>query len=59
MDFLIHIATMVVVWVIVSLLVRKILKDGWKSLFFNPFKKIIPARSVRNDKTMWDHLDED
>jgi hypothetical protein len=58
MGILFHILIWVVIIVVANLVLRAILKGGWRSLL-TPFQSLIPKRSVRNDRKLWDHITED
>lgn len=57
-----HIILWVAIIVIANLVLRKVLRDGWRSLYQDPLKaakrSIIRPRDTSRDPTVWDHLDE-
>ena len=53
-----EILTWVTILVVANLVLHKILKEGWRSLF-QPLGRILPRRSTKNDLSVWEHLDKD
>lgn len=62
LKILTHVILWVAILVIAHLVFRKIMSDGWRSLYRDPLKALKRAtmkpRDTSRDPTVWDHLDD-